>query len=323
MVQLFLWGVVFLVAVLALVKSADLFTEGAEEVGLYLGMPAYVVGVTIVAIGTSLPELVSSVFAVAEGSPEIVIGNVVGSNITNIFLVLGIAAILGRRLEATYEIIHVDLPMLVASASLVVFVAFDGIITRPEAALCGTGAIVYLLYAVSISRTRGRTHDEIEESVEEEFRVEKGRLDPRVWPKLLLGALLLYFAAEYTVRSVIELGALLDVGTEIIAISAVALGTSLPELTVSIMASRRGNLEIAIGNVLGSSVFNGFAVIAVPGLLATLPVPATVVSLGLPVMLGASLLYFFMAQDKEITRWEGWLLIIFYVAFMGKLFDLF
>lgn len=320
--QLVLWGSVFLVAVLTLVMSAEHFTRGAEEVGLYLGMPAYVVGVTIVAIGTSLPELISSVFAVTQGSPEIVIGNVVGSNITNIFLVLGIAAILGRRLEATYEIIHVDLPMLVASAALVVFVAYDGVITRPEALLCGAGAVVYLLYAINISLSRGRTHEDIEDDIEEELRVQKGRLDPRVWVRLALGSIFLYFAAEYTVRSVIELSTLLDVGTEIIAISAVALGTSLPELTVSIIASRRGNLEIAIGNVLGSSVFNAFAVIGVSGLLVALPVPSVVVTLGLPVMLGASLLYFFMAQDKEITRWEGWLLVIFYVAFIGKLFGL-
>ncbi len=321
--QFIIWGAVFVVAVLALVKSADVFTQGAEEIGYFLGMPAYVVGVTIVAIGTSLPELVSSVFAVAEGSPEIVIGNVVGSNITNIFLVLGVAAILGRRLEATYEIIHVDLPMLVASAVMVVFVALDEVITRPEAILCGAGAVVYFLYAVNISRARGRAHEEIEEEIEEELDVERGRLDPRVWPRIGLGAVVLYFAAEFTVRSVIELAALFEVGAEIIALSAVALGTSLPELTVSIVASRRGNLEIAIGNVLGSSVFNAFAVVAVAGVITELPIPERVLDTGLPFMLAATLLYFFMAQDREITRWEGWLLVIFYALFVGRLFGLF
>lgn len=100
-----LWIVVFVVSLLALVKSADWFTEGAEELGVFLGVPSFVVGVTVVAIGTSLPELVSSIFAVAEGSPEIVVGNAVGSNVTNIFLVLGLAAVLGGRLFVRREIV--------------------------------------------------------------------------------------------------------------------------------------------------------------------------------------------------------------------------
>lgn len=320
MSPLVLWSLVFAGALVVLVYSADWFTDGAEELGLYLGMPAYVVGVTVVAIGTSLPELVSSLFAVAQGSPEIVAGNVVGSNITNIFLVLGFAAVLGTRLSVTYEIIHVDLPMLVASAAFLWLTVRDGIVGAFEGALLAAGAVIYLLYAVNISRQRGRLHDELEEELEEELDVRPGTLDRLVWLRLFGGATLLYFGAEYTVRGVVELSSLLGIGADIIAISAVAFGTSLPELVVSVNAARRGNLEVAIGNVLGSSVFNSFAVLGIPALLAPLPVMSGVLSLGVPVMLVATLLYFFMAQDREMTRWEGWLLILFYVLFLGTLF---
>jgi cation:H+ antiporter len=319
---LLLWSGVFVVAVLALVKSADWFTDGAEELGVYLGIPSYVVGVTIVAIGTSLPELISSIIAVNKGNPEIVVGNVVGSNITNIFLVLALAAILAGRLAVTYEIIHVDLPMLVASAALLVFVAWDGVVGWGEGLLLIAGAVVYLLYAVSVSRQRARAHKEIAEDIAEEYEIEPGKLDPWVWPRIIGGAVLLYFAAFYTIESVVELATILEVGTELIAMSAVALGTSLPELVVSGVAARRGNLEIAMGNVLGSSVFNSFAVVGIPALMVPLPVPPLVLTVGLPIMVVATLLFFFMAQDREITRWEGSLLGIFYILYLGKLFEL-
>lgn len=316
------WTAVFVVSVVALVLSADRFTMGAEELGLYLGMAPYVVGVTIVAIGTSLPELVSSLFAIYEGSPEIVAGNVIGSNITNIFLVLGFSAVIGARLSVSYEIINVDLPMLVASAAFVVISGWDGVVTAPEGILLVCGAVVYLAYAVSISRQRGRLHEEIEEDLEEELKVVEGRLDPWVWPRILVGATVLYFSAEYTVRSVIQLSEALGVGADVIAVSAVALGTSLPELAVSLGASRRGNLDVAMGNVLGSSVFNGFAVLGIPALFTQLPVESQVLNVGVPMMVIATLLFFFMAQDREITRWEGTLLLLLYLLFLGKLFGL-
>lgn len=324
MSPLLLWSVAFIVAVTVLVKAADWFTDGAEELGVYLGIPAYVVGVTIVAIGTSLPELVSSLIAVSVGNPEIVVGNAVGSNITNIFLVLGVAAIIGGRLKVAYEIIHVDLPMLVASAAFLFFTCWDGTVTALEGVLLVCGAVVYLAYAASISQTRGRAraHEDLAEEIVEEHKIERGKLDRMVWVRIVGGAALLYFAADYTITSVIELASILDVGTDLIAMSAVALGTSLPELAVSVIAARRGMLEIAMGNVLGSSVFNSFAVVGIPALITPLPVSDLVLTIGLPALVIATLLYFFMAQDREMTRWEGMLLVLFYLLYIGKLLEI-
>lgn len=318
-----LWIVVFVVSLLALVKSADWFTEGAEELGVFLGVPSFVVGVTVVAIGTSLPELVSSIFAVAEGSPEIVVGNAVGSNVTNIFLVLGLAAVLGGRLFVRREIVKIDLPMLASSAALLGLTALDGTISRVDGLLLLAGAVIYGVYGVRISHPSPATQAEIEASVTQDIKLERDRLRPLVLLKLIGGVVILYFAAEYTIKSVIELSTLLNIGSDVIAISAVALGTSLPELVVSVVAARRGKLEIAIGNVLGSNVFNAFAVVGIPALIAPLPVTHTVLTIGLPFMGVVTVLYFFMAQDREITRWEGMPLLLFYVLFLGKLFKLF
>ncbi len=318
-----LWIPIFVVSLLVLVKSADLFTEGAEELGIFFGVPSYVVGVTIVAIGTSLPELVSSIFAVAQGSPEIVIGNAVGSNVTNIFLVLGLAAILGGSLSVRREIVRIDLPMLASSAALLALTALDGEISRVDGVLLLAGALIYGVYGVRISRPSPAAQAEIEASVAQDVNVERTRLRPLVLLKLAGGVVVLYFAAEYTIRSVIELSTLFDIGADVIAISAVALGTSLPELVVSVVAARRGKLEIAIGNVLGSNVFNAFAVVGIPAIITPLPVTHSALTIGLPFMGVATVLYFFMAQDREVTRWEGMPLVLFYVLFLGRLFDLF
>jgi len=320
---LLLWVIVFVVSLAALVKSADWFTEGAEELGVFLGLPSYVVGLTIVAIGTSLPELVSSIFAVAQDSPEIVVGNAVGSNITNIFLVLGLAAILGGRLFVGREIVKIDLPMLASSAALLGLTALDGTISRIDGLLLFAGALIYSVYGMRMSRPSPVTQAKVEAAVVEDLGLERGRLRPLVLLKLVGGAVVLYFAAQYTVKSVIELSTLFDIGADVIAISAVALGTSLPELVVSVVAARRGKLEIAIGNVLGSNVFNAFAVVGIPALIMPLPVTHSVLTIGLPFMGVATVLYFFMAQDREVTRWEGMPLILFYILFLGMLFHLF
>lgn len=319
---LILWIAVFIVSVAALVKSADWFTEGAEELGVFLGIPVYVVGLTIVAMGTSLPELVSSIFAVAKGSSEIVAGNVVGSNFTNICLVLAIGAIIAGRLAVSREIVRVDLPILASSTALMGLALLDGTVSRFDGGLLFVGAVIYAFYGLRMSRPAPATQAKVRAVVEEELSPQKDRLRPLVFLKLIGGAVVLYFSAEYTIRSVIELSDLLDIGKDVIAISAVALGTSLPELVVSIVAARKGKLEIAMANVLGSNIFNSFAVLGIPALISPLTVTDPVLKIGLPFMTVATILYFFMSQDREVTRWEGMPLVLLYVLFVATLFGL-
>ena len=312
---LLVWSCVLAVSLAVLLRASDWFTTAAERIGYGCGLPGFLVGVTIVAVGTSLPELVASVLAVLRGASEIVAGNVVGSNITNLLLVLGLAAILGGHFRVRYEVLNVDLPFLAGSTFFLALVLWSGVVSRIEGvlSLCGFG--LYVWYALA------RRAPPAEPDARE---LEIAR-DPR-WLRsslvLLVCAGLIYLGADWTVRAVIEISGLLGVGTEVIAASAVALGTSLPEVAVTIAAARRSHPELAVGNVLGSNLFNAFAVVGASALVGPLTVPPTILDFALPMMVIATLLAFFMIMEKEMTKWEGWLSMLFYVYFLGALFDL-
>ena len=305
-----------LVSLAVLLKASDWFTGAAERIGYGFGLPAFLVGVTIVSIGTSLPELVSAVLAVLRGASEIVAGNVIGSNVANLLLVLGIAAIMAGRLRVRYELINVDLPFLAGSAFFLALVLWSGEVSRAEGALCLCGFGVYLWYALARRPPPAGEHDAQEREIARHPRWLRSSL------VLLLSGGLIYLGADWTVRAVIEVSRLLEIGAEVIAASAVAFGTSLPEVAVTIAAARRGRPELAVGNVLGSNVFNAFAVTGVPALVGPLRVPDSLLEFALPLMLIATLLGFFMIMEKEMTKWEGWLSLLFYVFFLGTLFNL-
>lgn len=321
MIDLLVWAGILVVSLAVLVKASDYFTDAAETVGVFMRLPPFIIGVTIVAIGTSLPELVSSLVSVFKGAPEIVVGNVVGSNIANIFLILGLAAIIGRGLKIDFELIHVDLPLLAASAFLLGITLWDGMFTFAEGLVCLAGLAIYLVYTVRSERA----HKDKEIKAETKSDIKNRRRRPKwtTWFVLVLSTFFIYLGAEYTVESVIRLSALVGIGTELIAVSAVAFGTSLPELVVSVQAARKGKPEIAVGNILGSNIFNSFAVMGIPALFMDLPVPKSILSFSLPMMIIATLMYFFITQDRHISKWEGWMLLLFYVVFIGKLFSFF
>ncbi|MCW6035048.1 calcium/sodium antiporter [Spirulina subsalsa FACHB-351] len=312
MSPLILWLLVLVISLAVLAKASDIFIEAAEKIGLYLRLPAFIVGVTIVAIGTSLPELVSSILAVLQNSSEIVFGNVVGSNIANIFLIIGAASVLHRKLKIQFELIHVDLPLFVGSAFLWALMVSDRHFSIFEALLCIAGYITYSIYTVS-SRE--------EENAEAcDLELPRGFLWQQIgW--IVLSATAIFFGAKYTVESVIELAEILQIGTAVIAVSVVAIGTSLPEFFVSFSAARKGNIEIAVGNVLGSNIFNTLVVMGIPRLVGKLIIPPELLFHGMATMLAGTLMFFFVTQDKQITRWEGWLFFIFYLWFIGSLFE--
>jgi len=302
------WILIFLLSLVILLHASDWFIAAAEKVGLSLGIPPFIVGVTIVAAGTSLPELVTSIFAVLENSSEIVVGNVVGSNITNILLVLGLTAIVGKKIEIDFDIMNIDMPLFVGSAFMLYFCIYDNSFSKIEAVVCLIGLLIFLAY------TFGADKQELEEGEE------KVALDWKVFAMLLLGGVGIKYGAEYTVKSIIEISSQLNIAKEAIALSAVAFGTSLPEIIVSIKAARKGKPEIAIGNVLGSNIFNTFAVMGIPGLLGVLTIPPNVTAFSLPLMMAASMLFLIMMITRKISNWEGYILILFYVIFISELF---
>ncbi len=311
------WTAVFIFSLFVLLKSSQYFTESAERIGVYFGIPQFIVGVTIIAIGTSLPELVSSIIAVLEDSSEIVIGNVVGSNIANICLIIGVAAVVGKELTTKYDLISVDLPLFAGSSFLFALMIWDGRFSFGEALLCIVGIVLYMFYAVSVGREQGKRA--VTGAGAGGERRALGWTIPVV---LALSAGFIYLSAKYTVESVVRISEILNVGKEIIAVSAVALGTSLPELSVSVTAARKGKSELAIGNVLGSNIFNSFAVMGIPALFGAVVVPPSILGFSLQLMLMVTVLYVFIAQDKKITKWEGALFLLIYCFFIGRIFNL-
>jgi len=325
------WSVVFAVSLVALVKGADWFLDSSERIGLSMGISPFVIGVTIVAAGTSFPELISSFVAILKGAPELVVANGVGSNIANILLVVGVVSVFARRIIVKKDLIDLDLPLLALSMLLLVVVSFDGIITRPEAIVLFLNYIIYLLYVIFEQKT------EIEAVIDPaiEGNPIEGKLIKRAmfgWlPKisfkdallLVVGALLLLLGANYLVESVTRLSYILNIGVSVIGISAVAIGTSLPELLVSVRSAMKGKPEIAVGNILGSNIFNTFVVIGLPGIFHALPVEGLTLTLGLPAVVIATLIFVISGTSKTIYMWEGAGYLSLYVIFMAKLFGLF
>ncbi|MEM6765797.1 MAG: calcium/sodium antiporter [Bacteroidota bacterium] len=312
MFELFLWGVVFLFSLTTLIIAADFFIKASENMGVYLGIPPFIVGVTLVAIGTSLPELITSILAVTEQVPTLVLGNVVGSNIANLCLVLGIMGIMAKKIELNFNVMKVDLPMLIGSTFLLAVCVWDGTFSLFEGVLFLVALIIYLSYVFTLNK-----------SEEIQATATPGSSENFSWKQpitLLLSAIIIYFSAKWNVESIKNLADLLMIGTEYIAQTAVALGTSLPELVVSVVALKNNNAEIAVGNVMGSNIFNIFAVMGIPRMFGMLTVPESMLVTSVPIMVAVTILAFFVIQDKMINRWEGWILLLFYVLFIGNLF---
>ena len=312
-----IWGGVFLFSLTTLIISADFFIKSSERIGIALGIPQFIIGVTLVALGTSLPELVTSIIAVFNDGAEIVSGNVVGSNITNTCLVLGLVAFLAKDIQLKYDIMRVDMPMLMGATFLFYLAASDRFFSFAEGMLCIGGLMIYLGYVFQLGK-EGRTLAELSDE-------EKPPMFSWKEPIILIASgFAIYLSAKYNVEAIENLSALFNIGKELIAVTAVALGTSLPELVVSVVAVRGGNTEMAIGNVIGSNIFNIFAVMGIPALIQPFEIPESIVEFSLPVMVAVTVLAFFITMDRKINRWEGLILFLFYGLFMsnvlGRLF---
>ncbi len=296
---------IFAVSLFFLLKASDFFVEAAEKIGLSMGIPPFIIGVTIVAFGTSLPELISSIEAVLIGDSKIVIGNVVGSNIANIALVLGLVAVVGKQVKVNEHIMNVDIPILVTSAFLLYFVVYDQEVTLFEAFILLVALVIFLVYSLN--------NDDGEET-------EKIAVSWKSYAILAVAGIAIKFSAEYTIKSVIELSKLLNIGSDVIAASVVALGTSLPEVFVSLAAIKKGKTDMAVGNILGSNIFNTYAVMSIPAFVGTLVIPDNILEFTLPFMLALTIVFAVMCISKKISRWEGMMLLLFYVLFMVQLF---
>ncbi len=305
---------IFVFSLVALVKGADWVLDSAEKIGLSLGMSPFVVGVLIVGLGTSAPELASSIVGMLQGVTEIPAANAIGSNIANILLVIGIAAIVAKgTLAVTRNLIDLELPLLTLATLYFFGTAYDGVITTPESFFLLAGVVVYVLYSLFHREGSTKALEPLEK------RPKVALLD---WAILIVGFIALIGGANYLIDSVLGLSAMVGISVGVMTILAVAVGTSLPELIVSVKAALNHNAEVAIGNIFGSNIFNLLLVVGISGLFGTQTLDTATVTIALPMLLATTFFFIISGISKKIHTWEGAFYLLAYLLFSAKLFGL-
>lgn len=319
--QILLWIIILAASLFGLIKSADYFTEYSEKIGLLLGMSSFIVGATIVAIGTSLPELVSSLFALNAGTSEFVVDNIVGSNIANAMLILGIASVVAKKgLKMTTSLIDVDLPFFFMSMAIFGYFALDGIISTVEGIALLIFFGIFVIYNI-------KSEPEIDDADEMKELTDKydggNKKDIIKYIGIIVASIaILSISAKYMIDSILTLSTLLKISSSTLTITVVAFGTSLPEILTSIAAVKRGNHGMAIGNVLGSNTFNLLLIGGIPALITPLAIAPATFAIGLPFLVIATFVAIFVMIDNRIRPWEGVAMLFFYAVFIAKIIGL-
>jgi cation:H+ antiporter len=316
-----LYGLAIILGFALLVWSADRFVEGAASTAKHLGMPSLLIGILIVGFGTSAPEMVVSAIAAYEGNPALALGNALGSNIVNIALILGITALV-TPIAVHSKIVKKELPLLLFIVLGSGYLLLDNELTLIEGIILLIGFFSLIGWSVySALKSKG---DSLEEEFEEELEENLMSLKMGImW--LVFGLVLLIASSRVLVWGAVGVAHEFGVSDLIIGLTIVALGTSLPELAASVIAARKGEHDIAIGNVVGSNMFNILAVIGIATVINPMhQIPAEVLNRDWIVMilLTIALLvmsYGFKGQDGKINRTEGFILLICYVAYNSYL----
>ncbi|MDN5044055.1 calcium/sodium antiporter [Aliarcobacter butzleri] len=300
-----------------LVWSADKFVEGAASTAKHLGMPSLLIGILIVGFGTSAPEMVVSAIAAMEGNSGLALGNAIGSNIVNIALILGITAIIAP-IAVNSKIVKKEIPILLIIVLFLGYLLFDNTLTFVEGVVLLVG--FFILVGWSIYAAIKGKGDALESEINDELLEHEMSLRAGViW--LIVGLILLIASSRLLVWGAVGVATEFGVSDLIIGLTIVALGTSLPELAASIVAARKGEHDIAIGNVVGSNMFNILAVIGISVVIAPMNIISfEVLQRDWITMLLLTIALLFMAygfknKEGEITRLEGFILVVCYVAY--------
>ncbi len=307
-----------LAGLILLIWSADKFVEGAALTARYAGMPPLLIGMVIIGFGTSAPELTVSALAAWQGNPGLALGNAFGSNIANIGLILGATALLGTLTIAS-NVVRREFPILLFITLLVGWPLLDGVVSRSESwLLLGAFALIMAWTIRAGLKERDALGDEVEAELSAEAQqVSLGKA--LFW--LLLGLLLLIASSRLLVWGAVSIASGLGVSDLIIGLTIVAVGTSLPELASSIAALRKGEHDMALGNVLGSNLFNTLAVVGIAGVIKPISVPGEVLSRDWAIMLAVTLLLIGLGllPRRKLGRAAGSLLLLSFVAYTALL----
>jgi cation:H+ antiporter len=313
---------VFLVigGLVLLVAGGEALVRGASTLAKRAGISPLVIGLVVVSAATSAPELAVTVGAVLRGEPDLALGNVVGSNIANVLLVLGLSAMVVPLLIKR-QLVRFDIPVMIGLTMLLVVVSLDGLIGALDGVLLLGGLIFHAVLSVVLGRREVRAEAAVPAT--ESAQPERKPMPlPRAILFLLLGIALLVTGAQLLVTGAVSIATGLGISSLIVGLTVVAIGTSLPELATSIIAVRQGESDMAVGNIVGSNIFNIGLVLGLPAIVfgEGIPVPAPAIALDLPLMLATALALLPIAfTGFIIARWEGALFFALYLAYTAFL----
>ncbi|HHW7520606.1 calcium/sodium antiporter [Mannheimia haemolytica] len=307
-----------------LVWSADRFVEGAASTARHFGMPPLLIGIVVIGFGTSAPEMLVSASSALSGSPGIALGNAYGSNITNIALILGLTAII-KPLSVNSDVLKKELPILLAVTLLSAYLVYDANVTQLDAIILLAVFFVYMAW--TIITTMKSKNDALSLDVDAELTnsAKMGLGKSILW--LIIGLVSLVISSQFLVWGAVEVAKFFGVSDLVIGLTIVAVGTSLPELASSIAAARKGEVDLALGNIIGSNLFNTLAVVGIAGAIEPMQVSAEVFSRDVLMMSALTFLLFIFGinlyrrtEGGRINRLEGLLLFAAYVGYNFYLF---
>ena len=304
--------ILLIVGLFVLILGGDFLVRGASNIALRVHISPLVVGLTIVAFGTSAPELLISAKSALTGSPDLAMGNVVGSNICNLALVLGITCLI-EPIRVQADSMKIDWPVAMGSSMLLYFIGRTGMINRIEGIIFFCLLIAYTFFIIRRSRKETKSMREIEEDLEMPDD------SSSVWKDvvfLIIGGVGLYYGSEWFVGGAQELARYLGVSERVIGITVLALGTSLPELVTSIVASFKKETDLALGNLMGSNIFNVLSILGITSIITDVKVSMEILNHDMIPMLVITLLILpMMVTGRKIERFEGGILLAIYLYY--------
>jgi len=315
-------SIVAIIAGLALlVWSADRFVHGAAAIASNLGVSSLIIGITIVGFGTSAPELLISSMASLDGQPDLAVGNAIGSNIANIALILGITALI-VPLNVHSQTIKREFPLLMAIMFLTWWLLSDGVLDEVNGLTLLVGLFLVMGWLI-YDALHARADDPMTQEVEEEYPTDVPTGKATFW--FLIGLIVLVVSSKMLVWGAINIAEMLGVSDLVIGLTIVAIGTSLPELAASIASALKNEADLAVGNVIGSNIFNTLGVLALPGLIHPSILEQDVLKRDLPIMVGLTVLLFliaygFRSTERKINRIEGGFLLACFIGYQVLIF---
>jgi cation:H+ antiporter len=299
--------VIFIIALIGLMYAADVLVKGASGIALTFGLSKGFVGLTVVAAGTSMPEFFVSLVAAIEGSPDITVGNIIGSNSFNILGILGTTALIFPLAVRSLSV-KLEWPIMFAAIVLFFLFARDGEIDRLEAAFFAVCFVLFLYYMFQIAKNEAK-QNEPEIDAPKNILVSFGLT--------VAGCIGLAIGSKYMVDSAVSIAQTWNISERIIGLTIVSIGTSAPELVTNIVAAYKKESDIAVGNIIGSNIFNVIFIIGFTGMISPIPVSQAMLNFDFLVCLAASLIIFpFMINGGKINRWEGGALTLGYLMYL-------